>query len=249
MFKNYVWDWGMFLEPVSTGEPTNYLGWLLDGFYNTVILSVLAIAIALVIGSVMGVLRTMPNRALSALGAVYVSVFRNVPLIVQLFIWYFVVPEILPSGLGNWFKQLSSFTQMMGSAVLCLALYTGARFCEQIRSGINTLPIGQRSAALALGLTLPQAYRYVILPVAFRVIIPPLTSDFTGVFKNSAVASTIGLLELSAQSQQLVDYTAHAYESFIAATAIYIVINWIVMASMRWVEASTRLPGFIGGKS
>ena len=249
MFKNYVWDWGMFLEPVSTGEPTNYLGWLLDGFYNTVILSVLAIALALVIGSVMGVLRTMPNRALSSLGAVYVSVFRNVPLIVQLFIWYFVVPEILPSGLGDWFKQLSSFTQMMGSAVVCLALYTGARFCEQIRSGINTLPIGQRSAALALGLTLPQAYRYVILPVAFRVIIPPLTSDFTGVFKNSAVASTIGLLELSAQSQQLVDYTAHAYESFIAATAIYIVINWIVMASMRWVEASTRLPGFIGGKS
>jgi len=249
MFKNYSWNWGIFLEPVSTGEPTTYLGWLLAGLCNTVILALSASAIALIIGVTMGVLRSVPNRGLAAVGTIYVAVFRNVPLIVQLFIWYFVIPEVVPSTIGEWFKQLPSLTQMMTSAVLCLALYTGARVCEQIRSGIATLPRGQIPAALALGMTLTQAYRYVILPVALRVVIPPLTSDFTGVFKNSAVASTIGLLELAAQSQQLVDYTAQSYEPFIAATLIYIAINWIVMAFMRWVEQGTRLPGYIGSKS
>jgi glutamate/aspartate transport system permease protein len=248
MFKNYSWDWGVFLEPVSTGEPTNYLGWLLAGLYNTLILAISASAIAFVIGIVMGIFRSTPNRWLAGIGTVYVAVFRNVPVIVQLFIWYFVIPEIVPTGLGDWFKQLSSNTQMLTSSVLCLGLYMGARVCEQIRSGISTLPAGQLSAAVALGLTLPQAYRYVLLPVALRVALPPMTSELINVFKNSAVASTIGLLELSAQSQQLVEYTAHAYESFAAATLIYVLINWTVMAVMRRVEKNVRLPGYIGSK-
>jgi glutamate/aspartate transport system permease protein len=248
MFKNYSWNWGVFLEPVSTGEPTNYLGWLLAGLYNTLILALSASAIAFVIGIVMGILRSTPNRRLAAIGTVYVAVFRNVPVIVQLFIWYFVIPEIVPSSLGDWFKQLSSNTQMLTSSVLCLGLYMGARVCEQIRSGISTLPKGQISAAVALGFTLPQAYRYVLLPVALRVALPPMTSELINVFKNSAVASTIGLLELSAQSQQLVEYTAHAYESFAAATLIYVLINWLVMAIMRRVERNVRLPGYIGSK-
>jgi len=248
MFKNYSWDWGVFLQPVSTGEPTNYLGWLLAGLYNTVVLALSASLIALVLGVVMGVLRTVPNRWLAALGTTYVGIFRNIPVIVQLFAWYFVLPELLPSNIGTWFKQLPAGTQMMTSAVLCLGLYMGARVCELIRSGIETLPKGQLSAALALGLTLPQAYRYVLLPVAFRVAIPPLTSEMINVFKNSAVASTIGLLELSAQAQQLVDYTAHPYESFAVATGVYISINLTIVVIMRQVEVSVRLPGYVGGE-
>jgi glutamate/aspartate transport system permease protein len=248
MFKNYSWDWTIFFEPVSTGEPTNYLGWLLSGLHNTVILALSASFIALIFGIAMGVFRSTQHRGLVAIGTVYVAVFRNVPLIAQLFIWYFVLPEIVPSSVGTWFKQLPSMTQMMMSSVLCLGLYMGSRVCEQIRAGIGTLPRGQRLAALALGLTLPQAYRYVLLPVAFRVVIPPLTSEFMNVFKNSAVVSTIGLLDLSAQSQQLVEYTSHAYESFAAATLIYIAINWIVMGIMRRLEKSVRLPGYIGSK-
>jgi glutamate/aspartate transport system permease protein len=248
MFKNYSWDWGVFLQPVSTGEPTNYLGWLLAGLYNTVVLALSASVIAFVVGVAMGVLRTTPNRWLAALGTTYVGIFRNIPVIVQLFAWYFVLPELLPSSIGTWFKQLPAGTQMMTSAVLCLGLYMGARVCELIRSGIETLPNGQRSAALALGMTLPQAYRYVLLPVAFRVAIPPLTSEMINVFKNSAVASTIGLLELSAQAQQLVEYTAHPYEAFAVATAVYISINLIVVLIMRQVEVSTRLPGYIGSR-
>jgi glutamate/aspartate transport system permease protein len=146
------------------------------------------------------------------------------------------------------FKQSPPGVQFFTSSVVCLGLFTAARVCEQVRSGIDALPRGQRAAGLALGFTQWQTYRYVLLPVAYRIIVPPMTSEFLNIFKNSAVASTIGLLELSAQARQLVDYTAQAYESFIAVTLAYVVINLVVMTFMRWVESKARLPGFIGGK-
>jgi glutamate/aspartate transport system permease protein len=202
-----------------------------------------------VIGILMGVLRTAPNRVLSGIGTLYVAIFRNIPLIVQFFIWYFVIPELLPRAAGLWFKQgIPPIAAFYMASILCLSLFTAARVCEQVRSGINTLPRGQRAAGLALGFTLPQTYRYVLLPVALRVIIPPMTSEFLNIFKNSAVASTIGLLELSAQARQLVDYTAQDYESFIAVTLAYALINVLVMLFMRWVDQKTRLPGYVGGK-
>jgi glutamate/aspartate transport system permease protein len=139
-------------------------------------------------------------------------------------------------------------TQQFLAAVLCLGTFTAARVCEQVRSGILSLPRGQKNAGLALGLTLPQTYRFVMLPMAFRVIVPPLTSEFLNIFKNSAVASTIGLLELAAQGRQLVDYTAQPYESFIAVTLLYVAINVVVMLLMRWIENRTRIPGYIGSK-
>jgi glutamate/aspartate transport system permease protein len=174
-------------------------------------------------------------------------VFRNVPLLVQLFIWYFVIPELAPVGLGNWFKQLHPLLQQFVAAMLCLAFFTGARICEQVRAGIESLARGQKGAGLALGFTLNQTYRYVLLPMAFRIIIPPLTSEMLNLFKNSAVASTIGLLELAAMGRQLVDYTAQPYESFIAVTVLYVALNLLVLGLMRWVEARARVPGFIGG--
>lgn len=245
---SYHWNWGVLLSPVSTGEPTTYLGWLLSGMRVTIAVSLCAWAIALVVGSFFGVLRTTPSRWLAGTGTAYVGVFRNIPLIVQFFIWYLVMPELLPVSLGTWFKQLPPGIQFFSSSVVCLGLFTGARVCEQVRSGIEALPRGQRAAGLALGLTQWQTYRYVLLPVAYRIIVPPLTSEFLNVFKNSAVASTIGLLELSAQARQLVDYTAQAYESFIAVTLAYLLINLVVMGGMRWVESKTRLTGYIGGK-
>jgi glutamate/aspartate transport system permease protein len=244
----YHWDWAVLLSPVSTGEPTTYLGWLISGFWVTVALSLSAWVIALFFGVVFGVLRTVPNRFLAGIGTAYVAVFRNIPLIVQNFIWYLVIPELLPPSIGNWFKQSPPTFQFFSSSMLCLGLFTSARVCEQVRSGINALPSGQRGAGLALGLTLRQTYRHVLLPVALRIIVPPLTSEFLNIFKNSAVASTIGLLELSAQARQLVDYTSHTYESFIAVTLAYFLINMVVMQFMRWVEKRARLPGYIGGK-
>ncbi|CAH2807971.1 MAG: Glutamate/aspartate ABC transporter, permease protein GltJ (TC 3.A.1.3.4) [uncultured Caballeronia sp.] len=245
---SYHWNWCILLSPVSTGEPTTYLGWLISGFWVTIAVAFAAWVIALVVGSLFGILRTVPNRFLAGIGTVYVAIFRNIPLIVQFFIWYLVIPELLPPSIGNWFKQLPPAAQFFSSSIICLGLFTGARVCEQVRSGINALPRGQRNAGLAMGFTQWQTYRYVLMPVAYRIIVPPLTSEFLNVFKNSAVASTIGLLDLSAQARQLVDYTAQTYESFIAVTLAYMLINVVVMLLMRWVEAKSRLPGYIGGK-
>ena len=221
---------------------------MIAGLEMTVALSLTAWLIALAWGSLMGVLRTVPSRLLSGFATVYVEAFRNIPLLVQLFIWYFVIPELVPTGLGTWFKQLHPLIQQFLAAMLCLAFFTGARICEQVRAGIDSLSRGQKSAALALGLTLPQTYRYVLVPMAFRIILPPLTSELLNIFKNSAVASTIGLLELAAQGRQLVDYTAQPYESFIAVTLVYLAINFLIMGAMRVVESRARVPGFISGR-
>ncbi|MBY5502436.1 amino acid ABC transporter permease [Rhizobium leguminosarum] len=245
---NYSWNWGVFLDPVSTGEPATYLGWLLSGFNVTIQVSLTAWVIALIFGTFLGVLRTLPGHGWSNTGAAYVSIFRNIPLIVQFFIWYFVIPELLPQNLGTWIKQLPPTTQFYVTSVVCLGLFTAARICEQVRSGLLSLPPRQSAACLALGFSRWQAYRYVLLPVAFRVILPPLTSEFLNVFKNSAVASTIGLLELTAQARQLVDYTAHTYESFIAVTLAYAVINLFVVAGARIIEPRLRIPGSMGGQ-
>jgi glutamate/aspartate transport system permease protein len=240
----YRWNWSVFLSPVPSGE-TTYLGWLLLGLQWTVLLSLAAWVVALAIGTGLGVLRTVPGRWLSGLATTYVEVFRNVPLLVQLFIWYFVFPELVPQRLGDAFKQMHPLTQQFIAAWLCLALFTAARVTEQVRAGINALARGQQGAGLALGFTLPQTYRYVLLPMAFRIIVPPLTSEFLNIFKNSAVATTIGFIELSRQAQQLVDYTAQPYEAFLAVTVLYLLINLVVMTFMRWLENRSRVPGYL----
>lgn len=241
---NYHWNWGVFFTRAA--ENQTYLDWLIAGLFTTIAVGLTAWIIALIIGSVLGVMRTVPNRLLSGIAATYVEIFRNVPLLVQLFIWYFVIPELLP--FGETIKQMNPFAQQFLAGMFCLGTFTAARVCEQVRSGINSLPRGQRAAGLAMGFTLSQTYRYVMLPMSFRIIIPPLTSEFLNIFKNSAVASTIGLLELAAQGRQLVDYTAQPYEAFIAVTLLYLVINVTVMFFMRWIEGRTRVPGYIGGK-
>ncbi len=245
--SGYHWNWNIFLQPSATGGST-YIDWIIHGLTMTIVLSMSSWIVALACGSIIGVLRTLPGRLLPALGAAYVEVFRNIPLLVQLFLWYFVVPELLPVSLGNAFKQSNPVVQQFLAAMLCLGLFTSARVAEQVRSGINSLSHGQKNAGLAIGFTLPQTYRYVLLPMAFRLIVPPLTSEFLNIFKNSAVCSTIGLLELAAQGRRLVDYTAQPYESFIAVTLAYMAINAVVIVAMRRLETCARVPGFIGSK-
>lgn len=242
---NYNWHWGVFFTEAIPGQ--TYLSWLMSGLALTVSLGLGAWVIGLTLGSVVGVLRTVSNRWLTGLAAAYVEVFRNIPLLVQLFIWYFVVPELLPGAIGTWIKQLNPLLQQMLAGVVCLGMYTSARIAEQVRSGIASLPRGQRHAGLALGFTTAQTYRYVLLPVAFRIIVPPLTSEFMTVFKNSAVMSMIGLLELAAQGRQLVDYTSQPYESFAAVTLLYILINLTALSLMRWIEKRVQIPGMLAG--
>lgn len=244
---SYNWNWGVFAQPSATGDGSTYLGWMVAGLQTTVALSLSAWVLALLLGCLVGILRTAPRKWLSVPAAAYVELLRNVPLLVQLFIWYFVVPELLPEAWGHAIKQAPPTVQQFGAAWLCLGLFTSARVAEQVRSGIQSLPRGQTNAGLAMGFTLPQVYRLVLLPMALRLVVPPLTSEFLNIFKNSAVCSTIGLLELAAQGRQLVDYTAQPYEAFIAVTLSYVLINLIVLAAMRWLEHRVQVPGYLGG--
>ncbi len=247
---NYNWDWGIFFKSTGIGDE-RYLDWFVTGLGWTIAVSLAAWIIAMLLGSLLGVMRTVPNRWISGLATAYVELFRNVPLLVQLFVWYFLVPDLLPEPLEMWFKQdLSPSTSAYVSVVACLGLFTAARVCEQVRTGIQALPKGQTAAAYALGFRLPQIYRNVLLPQAFRIIIPPLTSEFLNVFKNSSVASLIGLMELLAQTKQTAEFTANLFEAFTLATLIYFVLNMTLMLVMRAIEKKVRVPGMIslGGK-
>jgi len=233
----YNWNW-----PILFKEP--YFTWIVTGFGKTILIAVLAWAIAFPLGSAIGIARTTDNGALRLGGTVYVEIFRNIPLLVQMFLWYFVVPELLPADWGRWVKRDMPYPQFL-TAVICLGLYTASRVAEQVRSGIEAIPRGQRNAGLAMGLTSLQVYRYVLIPVAYRTIIPPLTSDFLGVFKNSSLALTIGVLELTSQARQIEEYTFAAFEAFTVATVLYCTVTGIVIVAMRMLERRTRIAGTI----
>jgi glutamate/aspartate transport system permease protein len=196
------------------------------------------------IGTSKGIITVDVGWFLHGFANIYVTVFRNVPLLVQLFLWYFVFPELLPQDAGMWLKRDLPFPEV-STAIFCLGLYTASRVAEQVRAGINSISRGQQYAAMAIGLTPVQVYRYVLLPVSFRIIIPPLTSDFLGVFKNSSLALTIGVLELTAMTRQIEEYSYAGFEAFTAATVLYIGVTAIVMWAMRIVEARVRIPGMI----
>lgn len=247
---NYNWDWAMFFKPTGIGSEI-YLDWFFSGLGWTIAIALAAWVIALLLGSLLGVLRTVPNRWVAGMATTYVEIFRNVPLLVQLFLWYFLVPDLLPEPLELWFKQdLNPATSAYISVVVCLGLFTAARVCEQVRTGIQALPKGQLGAARAMGFKLPQIYAYVLLPQAYRIIIPPLTSEFLNIFKNSSVASLIGLMELMAQTKQSAEFSANLFEAFTLATLIYFTLNMSLMLLMRVIERRVAVPGLLaaGGK-
>ncbi|TWT13973.1 amino acid ABC transporter permease [Reyranella sp. CPCC 100927] len=244
----YAWDWLIFFKPSVTGE--GLYGWMLvRGLGWTLLISLLSWLFALALGTVLGTMRTLTNRWLAWPALLYVHCFRNTPLLVQLFLWFFVVPELLPPAWGTAIKQLAPTTGQFLTVVLCLSLYTAAKVAELVRAGIEALPPGQRAAGAAMGLTQVDVYRYVLLPQAFRTIVPPLTSDFMNVFKNSAVALTIGLMELTGQSRQLSEFSAQSFEAFTAATLIYMAVTYGVVLVMRHVERRARIPGMLGTAS
>jgi His/Glu/Gln/Arg/opine family amino acid ABC transporter permease subunit len=240
---NYSWNWGIFFETVKGGDET-YLDWLIAALGWTVAVSVCAWIIALVLGSVVGTLRTTPRPWVVRAGNAYVEFFRNIPLLVQMFLWFFVVPELLPADLALWVKQDMPAKEFF-TATVALGLFTSARIAEQVRAGIQSLSSGQRYAGLALGFTLPQTYRYVLLPMAFRIIIPPLTSEFMNVFKNSSVAFAIGVIELTFTARQMQEDSEQGIETYLAVTLLYFLCAFIANRIMAFIEKHTRVPGYI----
>jgi len=242
---NYHWNWHIFFEPDPTGAGT-YLDMLLSGLWLTIATSMCAWVIALVTGTIVGILRTLPSRLAATIGFLYVEFFRNMPLLLQLFLWFFVLPELLPQSWGLWLKQLPHapfYTSAIG-----IGLFMSARVAEQLRAGIGSLPRGQRMAATALGLSTAQVYAYVLLPMAFRIILPPLTSEFLNTIKNTAVAITIGLIELTGAARSMQEFSFQVFEAFTGATVMYLLVNIVVVAVMRLIESRVAIPGYISGK-
>lgn len=231
----YRWNWNILLV-----EP--YFGWLIAGLQWTLLVAGAASIIALVIGGIIGVLRTLPNRIARAIGAAYVDLFRNIPLLLQLFLWYFVLPELLPASFGLWVERDLPMPEYW-FAVIGLGCFTAARIAEQVRAGIESIGPGQRMAAAASGFTTAQTYRYILLPLAARNVLPPLTSEALNIVKNSSLALTIGVLELTGQSRQIEANTFQGIEALTAATVVYVMLTLCVIVGMRAVERRLMIPG------
>lgn len=243
---NYNWNWGIFWQMSPDGTGT-YFDSLLLGLKWTVATSLSAWIIALILGAVIGTLRTVPSKWIVRFSNGYVELFRNIPLIVQMFLWYFVMPEVVPAAWGDAIKSMpnSSFI----TAVLCLGTFTSARVAVQISAGINALPRGQRLAGTALGLTLPQTYRYVLLPMAGRIVIPSLTNEFAAIIKNSSVALTIGLVELTAAANSMREFSFQIFEAYTGAMIIYLLFSALALFVANRIEKATAVPGFIAAGS
>jgi glutamate/aspartate transport system permease protein len=240
----YHWNWGILLSPEPGGTGT-FLHYLLVGLGWSIVTALCAWVIALLVGSLVGTLRTTTSVWVVRLGNAYVEIFRNIPLIVQMFLWFFVFPELLPKAMGDAIKQMPPPWSAFIPAVLCLGIFTSVRVAEQVRAGIQSLPRGQRMAGTAMGLTQAQTYRFVILPQAFRIILPPLTSEFMNIIKNSSVALTIGLMELTGRARAMQEFSFQVFEAFAAATVLYLITNLVVVFGMRLLERKVRVPGLI----
>src|SRR5437762_1570224 len=232
---NYRWDWQVYLQ--DTGGGQTYLQWMMSAWGWTIAVAILAWVVALAFGSLIGVLRTVPNKGLQLFGNAWVELFRNIPVLVQIFLWYHVIPALIPP-----MKTLPSFILV----VFALGFFTSARVAEQVRAGIQSLPRGQMMAGSAMGLTLPQTYRYVILPMAFRIILPPLTSEAMNIIKNSSVAFAVSIAEMIQFAMQAQEETSRGIEIYLGVTVLYVVSAFAVNRLMALIEANVRVPGTIG---
>ncbi|MFZ2293891.1 MAG: amino acid ABC transporter permease [Polaromonas sp.] len=230
-----TWDWQVFLNDDGSGR--TYLQWMFDAWGWTLSVAGLSWVVAMLVGALMGTFRTLPNSPLLVrLGNVWVELFRNIPLLVQIFLWYFVVPKIFPA-----MKEVPGFVLV----VLALGFFTSARIAEQVRAGVQALPRGQRYAGMALGFTTFQTYRYVILPMAFRIIMPPLTSESMNLLKNSSVAFAVSIAELTMFAMQAQEETSRGVEVYIAVTALYAISAFAVNRAMALVEKKMQIPGYV----
>jgi glutamate/aspartate transport system permease protein len=231
-----TWDWQVFLK--DTGGGQTYLQWLMSAWGWTLSVAVFSLVVALVVGSFMGIFRTTPNKILVAIGETWTELFRNIPLLVQIFLWYHVLPSIFLS-----LRSIPSFVLV----VFALGCFTSARISEQVKAGIQALPKGQRYAGLAMGLTLPQTYRYVLLPMAFRIVIPPLTSESMNIIKNSSVAFAVSIAELTMFAMQAQEETSRGIEVYLAVTGLYFVSAFTINRIALFIEQRVQVPGMIGG--
>lgn len=237
---NYHWNWGIFFQLSPDGAHT-YLDTLLAGLGWTLATALSAWLMALVLGMAVGTARSLPGSGPRLLASGYIELFRNIPLLVQMFLWFFVLPELLPLAAGDALKAMPNASFL--TATICLGFFTSARVAVQVAAGIDSVAAGQKLAARALGMHLSQVYRFVLLPLGLRIVVPPLTSEFLNIIKNSSVALTIGVMELTASARAVQEFSFQVFEAFTAATVIYLLVNLATVSLMRVIERRTALVG------
>lgn len=241
------WDWTVFCKDTlegtvasrcwEGGRDTTYLQWMINAWGWTLSVAGGAWVIAVAAGLLIGIMRTLPNSPIASRFATgWVELFRNIPILVQLFLWYFVAPKVFPA-----MQAIPSFLLV----IFGLGFFTSARLAEQVRAGIQSLPRGQRYAALAMGFTTWQSYRYVILPMALRIILPPLTSESMNLLKNSSVAFAVSIAELTTFAMQAQEETSRGIEIYLAVTALYAFSAFLVNRIFAVIERKVQIPGFI----
>ncbi len=219
------------------GGGRTYLQWMFDAWGWTLAVAASAWVVSMVVGAMIGTMRTLPHSPwLVRFANAWVELFRNIPLLVQIFIWYFVIPKMFPS-----MKSIPGFLLV----VFALGFFTSARIAEQVRAGIQALPRGQRYAAMAVGFNTYQTYRYVLLPMAFRIILPPLTSESMNLLKNSSVAFAVSIAELTMFAMQAGEETSKPTEVYLAVTIMYALSAFAVNRIFAWIEKRSQVPGFI----
>lgn len=234
----YEFDWSVLWR-----EP--YGGWMLQAIFTTIHLSLLGWIIACILGLTVGTLRVFPFRIARAIGTAYVEVIRNIPYLVQLFMWYFMVPLLLPKTAQIWINtNVPNIAYWTG--VICLGVYTASRVAEHLRAGMHSIPAEQYRAASSTGLSTFQTYRYVILPYGIRIVMPPLTTEFLTCFKNSALTMTIGVLETTGMAYLIDSYTWHGLETTSGAMVVYMFTTMCIVLFMGWVESRISIPGMLG---
>lgn len=240
------WDWQVFCTSTLSGEATacfgaagdiTYLQWMMSAWGWTASVAALGLLIALTTGVLVGITRTLSVAPLVWLATAWTELFRNIPLLVQVFLWYHVLPVFVPA-----FGGLSSFWL----AAIALGLFTSARIAEQVRAGLQSLPAGQALAARALGLSSTQVYANVLLPQALRIILPALTSEAMNVVKNSSVAFAVSVTELTLFAMQAQEETGRGLEIYAGVTVLYAATALTVNRVMHLIESRTRLPGRLG---
>ena len=230
-----TWDWQVFLTDDGSGR--TYLEWMMEAWQWTLAVAGSSWVVAMLVGAVVGTARTLTDSPwLVRWANAWVELFRNIPLLVQIFLWYFVLPKMFPA-----FQQVPGFVLV----VVALGFFTSARIAEQFRAGIQALPRGQRYAAMAMGFTTYQSYRYVLLPMAFRIILPPLTSESMNLLKNSSVAFAVSIAELTMFAMQAQEETSRGMEIYLAVTLLYAASAFAVNRVFALIERRLRVPGFI----
>ncbi|MBW1980123.1 MAG: amino acid ABC transporter permease [Deltaproteobacteria bacterium] len=237
MGMNYTFDWGVLWR-----QP--YGIWLLQGIWLTLKIGFIAWIIALFLGIMIGTLRVTPWRWLRFVATAYTELFRNIPFLVQLFFWYYAGPMIFGEHIGREINQILGLNYYV--SIFALGLYTASRVAEHMRAGFASINKEQYQAVLSTGMTYYQMYRYVIIPYALRIIIPPITTEFLTIFKNSSIAMTIGVAELTFMSYRIDAETFHGLEATTGAMLIYLLLGLTVVRLMGIIEAKFKIPGMIG---